>query len=236
MLEIQGQYNTAKVFTDNIEQKAVSQIYNLLNQSFVTGSKIRIMPDVHAGMGSTVGTTLTISDRIAPGLVGVDIGCGMETAILRESEIDLEQLDSAIHQHVPSGIKVRKDTHRLGLDFDLKALRCAKHIDMKRAWLSIGTLGGGNHFIELGKGNEDWNNSAPHGAGRLLSRGTAKESYTLAQYEEAMSGIFSSSISKRTLDEAPFAYKSTDEIIAKIGDTVDILKTIKPIYNFKAGI
>jgi len=367
MMEIQGQYGTAKIFTDNIEQKAVSQIYNLLNQGFVLGSKIRIMPDVHAGMGSTVGTTLTISDKIAPNLVGVDIGCGMETAILRDAEIDLHQLDEAIHQHIPSGLRVRKDTHRLGIDFDLRALRCAKQIDIKRASLSIGTLGGGNHFIELGKdedgllylvihsgsrnlgkqmadfyqdaankymgrvgrgsekflaylegdllgdylhdmnivqqyaelnrkvmvkelekrvkfkvkeqfttvhnyidlgamilrkgaisakegervvipmnmrdgsilcigkGNEDWNCSAPHCAGRLISRGTAKESYTLAQYEKAMEGIFSTSVSKRTIDEAPFAYKPMDEIIANIGATVDIAKTIKPLYNFKAG-
>ncbi|MCL2386639.1 MAG: RtcB family protein [Defluviitaleaceae bacterium] len=367
MLEIQGQYSTAKIFTDNVEQKAISQIYNLLNQGFVSGSKIRIMPDVHAGMGSTVGTTITISNQIAPNLVGVDIGCGIETAVLRDEDVDLQQLDMAIHQYIPSGLRIRKDTHRLGVGFDLKALRCAKHIDIKRALFSIGTLGGGNHFIELGrddtgllylvvhsgsrnlgkqmadfyldaankyigrvgrgsekfmaylegellddylhdmnivqkyaelnrnviikelekrvkfkiseqfttihnyididtmilrkgaisaqkgerviipmnmrdgsiicigKGNEDWNCSAPHGAGRLLSRGTAKESYTLAQYEEAMEGIFSSSVNKRTLDEAPFAYKPMDEIIARIGETVDIIKTVKPVYNFKAG-
>jgi len=91
-------------------------------------------------------------------------------------------------------------------------------------------------IICVGKGNEDWNCSAPHGAGRLMSRGIAKESYTLAQYEETMEGIFSSSVSKRTLDEAPFAYKPMDEIIANIGDTVDIIKTVKPVYNFKAGL
>jgi len=368
MLEVQGQYSTAKIFTDNIEQKAISQIYNLLNQEFASGSKIRIMPDVHAGMGSTVGTTLTMQGKIAPGLVGVDIGCGIETALLKDDEIDLHQLDRAIHQHIPSGLRIRKETHRLGADFDLKALRCVKYIDIKRALFSIGTLGGGNHFIELGKdedgllylvvhsgsrnlgkqmadfyqdaankyigrvgrgsekfmaylegellgdylhdmnivqqyadlnrrtivkelekrvnfkidkqfttvhnyidldtmilrkgaisakqgehvvipmnmrdgsvvcigkGNEDWNCSAPHGAGRLLSRGITKESYTLTQYEEAMEGIYSSSISKRTIDEAPFAYKPMDEIISKIGDTVDIVRTIKPLYNFKAGM
>jgi len=173
MLEIQGQYNTAKIFTDNVEQKAISQIYNLLNQSFVQNCKIRIMPDVHAGMGSTVGTTLTITDKIAPNLVGVDIGCGMETAVLRDDELDLQLLDESIHQHIPSGLRVRKDTHRLGMDFDFKALRCAKYIDAKRAALSIGTLGGGNHFIELGKDEDGLLYLVVHSGSRNLGKQVA---------------------------------------------------------------
>ena len=369
MLEIRGQYNTAKIFTDNIEQSAVSQLYNLLNQEFAQGSSIRIMPDVHAGAGCTVGTAMTVGGKVAPSLVGMDIGCGMETVALRDAEIDLARLDDAVRRYIPSGLKTRKDTHRMAAHLDLGALRIYKHIDAKRALFSAGTLGSGNHFIELGKdedgklyivvhsgsrnlgkqtaeyyqnaaikqlgkvgrgsekfmpylegsllgdylhdmrlvqqyadlnrktivkelekhvkfkideqfatvhnyieldaepmmlrkgaisakkgerviipmnmrdgsiicvgkGNEDWNCSAPHGAGRLLSRGEAKELHTLDEYKEAMQGVYSTSVSAHTIDEAPFAYKPMEEIIAAIGDTVDVVKTIRPLYNFKAG-
>ena len=398
MLELKGKYNTAKVFTDTAEKSAVSQIENLLDQEFVTGSKIRIMPDVHAGMGCTIGTTMTITDKIVPNLVGVDIGCGMETVLLKDEHVELQQLDKTIHRSIPSGFSTRKQAHHFNDEINLTALHCAKHIDLSRARLSIGTLGGGNHFIELGrddenqlylvvhsgsrhlgkqtaeyyqnaaaknlkdkskefqalidelknqnretdiqvelnkllnklnlrkvdkslafcegalfddylhdmdivqqyadwnrraivreivkemkfkaedqfttvhnyidlnsmilrkgaisaqkdervlipmnmrdgslicigKGNEDWNYSAPHGAGRIMSRTAAKSSLTLTQFEKTMAGIYSSTINKSTLDEAPFAYKPMEEIIANIGDTVEIVKTIKPLYNFKA--
>jgi len=399
MTELKGIHNTAKVFTDNIEPTAVQQITHLLDQAFVIGSKIRIMPDVHAGMGCPIGTTMTITDKIVPNLVGVDIGCGMETAALKDKHIELSQLDKAIHQHIPAGFSIRQDQHHMADEIDLTALRCAKHVDLRRAYLSIGTLGGGNHFIELGKdergvlhlvvhsgsrnlgkqvaeyyqnaaadivtsnakaarkaandliaefksqgreskieealmqqapqkidrvlahlegplfddylhdmaivqeyavlnrmamikelkkrlnlkiseqfttthnyvdlktmilrkgaisakkdekvlipmnmrdgslicigkGNDEWNQSAPHGAGRLMSRTAAKGSFTLNQFKSAMEGIYSSTVNSSTLDEAPFAYKPMEEIIANIGDTVDIVKTIKPIYNFKAA-
>jgi RNA-splicing ligase RtcB len=367
MIKLQGKYSTAKIFTDTAEQSAITQIEHLLNQEFVSGSKIRIMPDVHAGMGCTIGTTMTITDKIVPNLVGVDIGCGMETVLLKEKRVDLVQLDKAIHQNIPSGFDIRSTPHHFNDEIDLTALRCAKHVDLNRAVLSIGTLGGGNHFIELGqdddgqlylivhsgsrnlgkqvcdhyqnaaadklgrkgkgadralaylegspfddylhdmaivqhyadlnrkaivnvlekrvklkiieqfttvhnyidldtmilrkgaisaqngervlipmnmrdgslicigKGNEDWNCSAPHGAGRIMSRSAAKESITLTQYEKAMKGIYSSTVSRKTIDEAPFAYKPMEEIIANIGDTAEIVKTIKPSYNFKAA-
>jgi len=367
MIELKGKYNTAKVFTDTAEQSAVTQIEHLLDQEFVAGSKIRVMPDAHMGMGCTIGATMTITDKIVPNLVGVDIGCGMETALLRDKRIELAQLDKAIHQYIPAGFSVRKIKHHFVDEIDLHALRCAKHVDLNRAVLSIGTLGGGNHFIELGKndsgqlylvihsgsrnlgkqvcehyqnaaadtlgrkgkgadrvlaylegtlfddylhdmgiiqryadlnrkaiirelekrvkfkiieqfttvhnyidldlmilrkgaisaqkgervlipmnmrdgslvcmgkGNEDWNYSAPHGAGRIMSRNVAKRSITLTQYEKSMKGIYSSTVNKSTIDEAPSAYKPMDEIIANIGDTADIVETIKPIYNFKAA-
>ena len=367
MIELKGKYNTAKVFTDTAEQSAIVQIQHLLEQEFVTGSKIRVMPDAHAGMGCTIGTTMTIKDKIVPNLVGVDIGCGMETVLLKDKRVELQQLDKAIHQYIPSGFNIRKDPHHYNDDIDLNTLRCARHVDLKRARLSIGTLGGGNHFIELdhddngqlylvvhsgsrnlgkqvceyyqnaaadslgrtgkgadrvlayaagslfddylhdmaiiqryadinrkamvkelekrvklkiieqfmtihnyidldmmilrkgaisaqkgervlipmnmrdgsliciGKGNGDWNFSAPHGAGRIMSRSAAKKSITLNQFEKAMKGIYSSTINKSTLDEAPFAYKPMDEIVSNIGDTADIIKTIKPLYNFKAA-
>ena len=361
MIELQGKYNSAKVFTNTAEQSAVTQIEHLLDQAFIAGSKIRVMPDVHAGMGCTIGATMTITDKIVPNLVGVDIGCGMETVLLKDKRLELEQLDKTIHQYIPAGFNIRSSPHRFVDEIELESLRCAKRVDLRRAALSLGTLGGGNHFIELdkdengqlylvvhtgsrnigkqvcdyyqgvaadqlnrtgkgadrvlaylegsgfedylydmgiiqryadlnrkaivselekrmkfkieeqfttihnyidldsmilrkgaisaqegeralipmnmrdgsliciGKGNADWNFSAPHGAGRLMSRSAAKKEFTLSQYEKAMQGIYSSTVNRTTLDEAPFAYKPMEEIIANIGGTAEIVKSIKPI-------
>jgi RNA-splicing ligase RtcB len=365
MIELRGKYNTAKLFTLTGEESAIRQIEHLLNQEFIKGSKIRIMPDAHAGAGCTIGTTMTITDKIVPNLVGVDIGCGIETVLLGEDDLDLKALDQAIHRNIPSGFKVRRAAHPMNSEIDLGALRYAPHTDLVRGSLSIGTLGGGNHFIELGRdeegrlylsvhsgsrnigkqvcdhyqkvaadkmgkkktaerelaylegelfydylhdmeimqryadinrramvaelerslsftiedqfstvhnyidldsmilrkgaisaglgermlipmnmrdgslictgrGNEDWNFSAPHGAGRIMSRSAAKKNISLPEFEKSMEGIYSSTVNKSTIDEAPFAYKPMDEIIRGIGDTCDIVTTIKPLYNFKA--
>jgi len=367
MIELTGKHNTAKVFTNTAEQGTITQIEHLLNQEFTADSKIRVMPDAHVGMGCTIGTTMTIKDKIVPNLVGVDIGCGMETVLLKDKRIELAQLDKAIQNYIPAGFSIRNNPHHYVDDIDLNVLRCARRVDLKRARHSIGTLGGGNHFIELGKnqneqlylvvhsgsrnlgkqvcelyqnaaadslgrkgkgadrvlayltgelfddylfdmaivqqyanlnrkaivkelekrvkfkvieqfttvhnyidldmmilrkgaisakkgekvlvpmnmrdgslicigkGNEDWNYSAPHGAGRIMSRTVAKQSITLSQYEKSMKGIYSSTVNRSTLDEAPFAYKPMEEIIANIGDTAEIVDTIKPLYNFKAA-
>ena len=395
MIELQGKHNTAKVFTDNVESQAVAQIINLLNQEFVAGSQIRIMPDTHAGAGCTIGTTMTIADKIVPNLVGVDIGCGMETVILENDHVELQRLDKIIHEKVPAGFEIRKEAHSFMGEISLEKLRCVKHVNLERARLSMGTLGGGNHFVELdrdddghlylvvhsgsrnlgkqvaeyyqnaaardlndkskevatmiaelkrqgreteiesevkklgvrkvdknlayvegalfddylhdmgivqqyaelnrramvreivkamkfkvadsfttthnyidldtmilrkgaisakagerilipinmrdgslictGKGNPDWNYSAPHGAGRLMSRSTAKASITLTQFEQSMEGIYSSTVNRSTIDESPFAYKPMEEIIDNIGDTAEIVSVIKPLYNFKAA-
>jgi len=369
MFELSGAYNTAKIFTkrEYADPSAVAQIEHLLNQPFIAGSKIRIMPDVHAGMGCTIGTTMTITDKVVPNLVGVDIGCGMETALLKDKRVELSQLDKVIHQFIPAGFHIRKEEHHYADKVDLTALRCAKHVDMRRGRLSVGTLGGGNHFIELGadedgqlylvvhsgsrnigkqvcdwyqkmaadnlgrkgkgmdrvlaylegppmedylydmeimqhyadinrkaiihelekraklkitdqfttthnyidtkkrilrkgavssekgerllvpmnmrdgsllcigKGNPDWNFSAPHGAGRIMSRTEAKNSLTVNQFKEAMKGVYSSTINQSTLDEAPFAYQAMERIVENIGDTADISKVIKPLYNFKSA-
>ncbi len=152
--EITGKYNTAKVFTNVIENEAVEQIKTLCNQEFITGSKIRIMPDVHSGAGCTIGTTMTITDKVIPNLVGVDIGCGMETVMITDKEIDLEKLDKLIYEKIPSGHNIRKIPHELINEIDLNQLRCTGHVKMDRAIRSIGTLGGGNHFIEAGKDEE----------------------------------------------------------------------------------
>lgn len=392
MIEIKGKYNTAKVFTDNLEDKAAGQILELCNQEFVKDSRIRIMPDTHAGAGCTIGTTMTIKDKIVPNLVGVDIGCGMFVSILGKTEINFKRLDEVIRSCVPSGFDVRANPHEYNTFVDINDLRCKEHVDLKRASLSIGTLGGGNHFIEMnkdedenlylvihsgsrhlgkqiaeyyqdratkeivkksndeiiavlksqgreqyiqseiekervksndslaylkgqtfedyihdmriaqvfaefnrkaiaeviirkmnfnvidsfttihnyidmdemilrkgaisakkgerviipvnmrdgsiiamGKGNDDWNQSAPHGAGRLMSRKKAKLNLSLEEFKKSMDGIFTTSVSADTLDEAPSAYKPIEEIIANIQDAVEINRIIKPIYNFKAS-
>ena len=366
MIEIRGKYNTAKVFIDELESQAAAQIKELCNQEFVKGSIIRIMPDAHAGVGCTIGTTMTITDKVVPNLVGVDIGCGVETIKLRQKEIDLDRLDEIIHTSVPSGFSVRKKPHEYVKYTGLDSLLCKKHVDYERAKLSIGTLGGGNHFIEvnkdsrgslylvvhsgsrhlgkqvaeyyqklayrelqktgsvkisrqlaylqgesfrnylhdmritqqyavynrkaivdeiikkmklaaeehfttihnyidldgmilrkgaisarkgekvliplnmrdgslicIGKGNKDWNYSAPHGAGRLMSRRQAKKTISLQEYKETMAGIYSSTVTRSTLDECALAYKPMADIIDNIRDTVDIVDIVKPLYNFK---
>lgn len=365
MLEFNGRYNTAKVFTGEVDEASTAQIIELCNQEFTRDSRIRMMPDVHAGMGCTVGTTMTIKDKIVPNLVGVDIGCGMETVLLRETHIEFHKLDKLIYNRIPSGFAIRSKPHRYMEELDLTQLYCYKNVKVRRAELSLGTLGGGNHFIEvdkdednrlylvvhsgsrhlgfevaryyqeqgykqckhlgipkalsyvsgelfdqyihdmriiqrfavlnrkamideilkgiklhaednfttihnyidteamilrkgavsakdgerllipinmrdgslicIGKGNEDWNFSAPHGAGRLMSRTQAKQSFTLSEFKKQMEGIYTTSVNKKTLDECPMAYKPMEDIMKNINETVEVEKIIRPIYNFKAG-
>ncbi|NLL88585.1 MAG: RtcB family protein [Firmicutes bacterium] len=365
MLELRGKYNSAKVFTKNIDPEAVNQIIELCSQEFVRGSKIRIMPDAHAGAGCVIGTTMTITDRVVPNLVGVDIGCGMYTLKLGKIRLDLEKLDQVINRQIPHGFDIRKKRHALASKIDLGKLRCKDFMDLNRGYLSIGTLGGGNHFIEVnrdaegglylvihsgsrniglqvaeyyqrlayqklkgkakipkplaylegrdfqdylhdieimqqyarlnrqamaevilkamelepvdtfttihnyidtknmilrkgaisaqkgekmlipinmrdgsviavGKGNPDWNYSAPHGAGRVLSRRQAMAQLDIEEFREEMKGVYTTSVGRATLDEAPMAYKPMDEILENIQDAVEVVEIIKPVYNFKA--
>ena len=367
MIEIKGDHGSALVFTDDLENTARGLLQAYCDQPHSAENKIRIMPDVHAGAGCTIGTTMTISDKVVPNIVGVDIGCGMNIVKLKDKRIDLPKLDSFIRKNIPYGFDVRTRPHRGHGRIDLNELRCAGKIDLRKAKESLGTLGGGNHFIEIdregedlyliihtgsrnpglkvaqyyqqvaydslgeknrteipyemayltgqdmedylhdmeimqrfaeinrqiireeildgmklkedggfetihnyidmdsmilrkgavsakmgekllipmnmrdgclvctGLGNEDWNHSAPHGAGRVMSRKEAKDSITLSSVKEEMKGIFTTSLDKDTLDEAPGVYKPMDEIISHIADTVTVDKVIKPIYNFKAG-
>lgn len=399
MFEIKGKVNTALCYAKVVEQDAIEQIKRMCDYEFTEGSKIRIMPDVHAGKGCTIGTTMTITDKAVPNIVGVDIGCGMYTVNLGKGDIDFEKLDEAAH-FVPSGFNIWEGRQER---FDLEALRCYRSLKNTK-WLerSLGTLGGGNHFIEVdmaqdgtkylvihtgsrnlgkqvadiyqrlaidlnkgketyfqereeiirtlkeqgrkkeiqealkaiawaqreasmpedlcylygsffedymhdvaicqqfatrnrekiaevlltrtgmqgsdgfhtvhnyidmqekilrkgaiaahagervlipinmrdgsvlavGKGNPDWNYSAPHGAGRVMSRTTAKNSLNLDEYKEAMKGVYTTSVNEATLDEAPMAYKSLEDIIDVIKETVDVIDIMKPIYNFKAN-
>lgn len=150
MIEIKGKYNEAKIFTDHVEETAMGQIIELCNQEFTKGSKIRIMPDVHAGAGSTIGTTMTIHDKVVPNLVGVDIGCGVDIAFIKvdKDDINYDQLDEVIRKHVPSGFSIRNKPHMYSKLIDLKSIR-APLSKIQRIENSLGTLGGGNHFIEL---------------------------------------------------------------------------------------
>ena len=146
MIEVNGQFNSAKIYTDVVDEASISQVIALCNQEFTAGSRIRLMPDIHAGAGCTIGTTMTITDKVTPNLVGVDIGCGMETVRLREKRLELQKLDQLIYEKIPS--------HRYLEQINLGELFCAKHVDLLRAEKSIGTLGGGNHFIEVDRDGE----------------------------------------------------------------------------------
>ena len=154
MITIQGTHNTALCYTSQLEETAAAQIKVVCDQEAFSDCKIRIMPDVHAGKGCTIGTTMTITDKIVPGMVGVDIGCGMETVRLGASELDFDRLDKSIRKNIPSGFEVRNRPHKLADEIDLNELRCIRHVNLHRAVHSIGTLGGGNHFIEVAKGND----------------------------------------------------------------------------------
>lgn len=405
MIELNGKNGQALVYTDLIEETAIGQIIQMLNHPITEHTEVRIMPDVHAGKGATIGTTIQLSDdkslwKVSPNITGVDLGCGMMSYRLYDKHLDLPKIDDAISKHVPSGHSVHQkapspnEIERLleGLTFDLKK---PQHI-----LNSLGTLGGGNHFIEVaqddegyywltvhsgsrnlgvqvathhqnkairllndgqdgrkalidrlkrdglahlieqelqkqkqaddpyanrpdlaylsdsdlddylsdvkiaqtfahlnrkamldnivkhaglsidpsqtfdsvhnyidvekgiirkgatdaseglrliiplnmrdgslicvGKGNTDWNFSAPHGAGRILSRSQAKKELSIDQYVAQMENVYTTSVGAETLDEAPNAYKPMDAIIDNIGDTVDILHHIKPVYNYKA--
>lgn len=370
--EIQGVYTSAIIFTEDIEQSAVAQIQHLCDSEVVAGSKIRIMPDVHPGKIATIGTTMTILDKVIPNMTGADIGCGMTCVTIKKTHFEGKKLDRVIRERIPSGMAVRTKLHRYCLEMELKDLHCFRHINEEKAWFSLGTLGGGNHFIELdqdeeknlyliihsgsrhlgaevctyyqnlaykqakkkgisiaqpvaylegeamedylydlrivqefaslnracmvdeivkgmgfkvldqletihnyidlnepsqqvrgilrkgavsakkgerliipinmkegvllctGKGNEDWNCSAPHGAGRRYSREEVKKKFTVSAFQKQMTGIYCSCISANTLDEAPFAYRTREEIQKEIEDTVTIEKILQPIYNFKA--
>ena len=401
MFEIKGKVNTAICYATVVEEEAIEQVRRMCDYPFTEGAKIRIMPDVHAGKGCTIGTTMTVVDKAVPNVVGVDIGCGMYTVNLGKAGIDLEKLDAAAHC-IPSGRNVWEGRQER---FDLTGLRCYRELkEMKWLERSLGTLGGGNHFIEIdraadgtnylvihsgsrnlgkqvaelyqqlainlsrgygdyleqrdeiirtykeqgrkseiqkalkelhwqvyesetpvpedlcclsgnyledylhdveicqafarrnrekmaeillertgicggeafhtihnyidtderilrkgaiaahagekvlipinmrdgsvlaiGKGNPEWNYSAPHGAGRVMSRSKAKNTLSMEEYREEMKGVYTTSVNEQTLDEAPMAYKSLEDIIDVIKDSVDVIDVMKPIYNFKAS-
>jgi tRNA-splicing ligase RtcB (3'-phosphate/5'-hydroxy nucleic acid ligase) len=401
MLEIKGKVNTAVCYAKVVEEGAIEQIRRMCDYELTEGSKIRIMPDVHSGKGCTIGTTMTVKDKVCPNIVGVDIGCGMYTVKLHDTNLDFERIDEACH-FIPSGMNVWEGRMER---FNLLDLRCYRSLrDTRRLERSLGTLGGGNHFIEIdrapdgtnylvihsgsrnlgkqvaeiyqnlavdlhrgkeehfrtreeiirsykaegrrseiqnalvelekqyiakeldapedlcwlygtflddylhdvdicqrfarrsrermaeiildrtglvgtdafhtihnyidtnemilrkgaiaahkgekvlipinmrdgsviavGRGNPEWNYSAPHGAGRIMSRTMAKSSLSMEEYEASMKGVYTTSVNEGTLDESPMAYKSLDDIIDMVAESVDIIDIVKPVYNFKAA-
>lgn len=396
MIEITGKYTNAKIYTNTPQEVAIGQIKELVNQSFMDGTKVRIMPDYHAGKGCVIGTTIQLNNRVVPNLVGVDVGCGVLVSEIGAGALDFNELDRAIRRFVPSGNEIHEDARaRHELELFENENFIARGLQNDYTNRSLGTLGGGNHFIELakddagvhyllihtgsryvgakvanwhqkrafeslqredltgkidalkevgqyqeiqkmiqaykqenpvvpkdlaylegdlfndyindmklaqrfahenrqqiaqtiaekmkwefaeqfdsvhnyidtdamilrkgavraakdeklvipmnmrdgsliciGKGNADWNESAPHGAGRIYSRTAAMKKLSMADFKETMQGIWTTSVSEETLDEAPMAYKPMQEIVEQIGETVTIEKHITPVYNFKAS-
>lgn len=396
MIHVKGKFTDAKIYANTSLQSAIEQIEELTNQAFMAGTKVRIMPDYHAGKGCVIGTTIQLNNRVVPNLVGVDVGCGVFVAEIVAKDIDFAKLDATIRAYVPSGQEIHKEVSSAR---DYAEFASANFIvnGLKDEYtnLSLGTLGGGNHFIELakddegthyllihtgsryvgarvanwhqkrafetlrqdnlkekiavlknqgrtqeiqamiavykqenpvvpkelaylegelfddyihdmkiaqhfarmnrwtiaqtiakymdwsytesfdtihnyietetmtlrkgavranqgeklvvplnmrdgsliciGKGNPEWNYSAPHGAGRTYSRRAAKQALNMDEFKETMQGIWTTSVSEETLDEAPMAYKPMNEITSVIEETVDIVKVIRPVYNFKAS-
>jgi RNA-splicing ligase RtcB len=178
MIEITGKYNTAKVFTNSLDDKSREQIERLCNQSFAAESAIRLMPDVHAGVGCTIGTTMTIKDKIVPNLVGVDIGCGMETLVIASDntaskDFDPIRLDEVIHSEIQGGKETRDNAHEFVNKISLNEIRCPA-IQHDRARKSLGTLGGGNHFIEVNRDDENNLYIVIHSGSRHLGKEIAE--------------------------------------------------------------
>ncbi len=376
LIPIKGKYSDAMIMcigdetAGNVDQYAIAQIKMITDIEAVKGSRIRVMPDVHPGKVGPIGLTMTVTDAVIPALIGIDIGCGMNMVKIGKIRKDFQKLDTVIRDNVPVGFKIRSTAHNVASEFDLGRLTCYKRIRDDKAMLSLGTLGGGNHFIELdkdddgegylivhsgsrhlgkevaeyymdkghkylmeygkenvpyeltyltdellsdylhdlqivqeyaelnrriiireickgmkwkvtdekscihnfidqtdgaamlrkgaisakeneeviipinmrdgvilgtGKGNADWNCSAPHGAGRISSRETVAASHTVSEFKASMKGIYTSCISKETLDEAPFAYRDLNYIRKAVEDTVEITKILKPVYNYKSN-
>jgi RNA-splicing ligase RtcB len=366
MKTVKGIYAEARIFTEDVEGYAEAQVKMICDNEVARGSRICLMPDIHPGKVGPIGLAMTVTDKVIPQLLGVDIGCGMTCVELNKEHAEFQKLDRVIRENVPSGFAIRREQHHLAEGFPYGELRCARHIHRQKAERSLGTLGGGNHFIELdrgtdgklylvvhtgsrhlgeevaeyytklasaslkrrgleipyymsylegeekegyledvqiiqdyaeanrqiivreilkgmkwkaadqfsvahnyldasgilrkgaiaagkgdrviipanmrdgiilgiGLGNADWNNSAPHGSGRRLKREDVKERYTVSDFKKEMDGIYSSCVGADTLDEAPFAYRSIEEIAGQIRDTVRITEILKPVYNYKAG-
>lgn len=216
MIELQGKYNTAKVFTDNADQKTIGQIIELCNQEFTKDSKIRIMPDCHFGAGSTIGTTMTILDKVVPNLVGVDVGCGVSYTEIKidKDTISFDELDSKIRNFVPSGQSVHESNkkHDFSKQINFDAIRAP--FDISRAQNAMGTLGGGNHFIELNQINENTVALVIHSGSRNLGAQVAKHYQNVAY------------------DELTNTYAEKDAIIQKLkreGRTKEIQAELKKI-------
>ena len=175
MKTMNGIYASAKIFTTNnettaIDDYAIHQLQMLCDNPVTEGSHIRIMPDVHPGKVGTIGLTMTIGTRIMPNLIGIDIGCGMTIAEIKDKKVEFQKLDKVIRENIPSGYAIRKKIHRYAEEFDFERLYCYKHIRLEKALHSLGTLGGGNHFIELDKDEDGHIYIVIHSGSRHLGK------------------------------------------------------------------
>lgn len=382
MYEIIGKYNRAKIYATTVDSASYAQVLKMCNSEKLKSSNIAMMPDMHAAAGCTVGTSLTFDTYVNPAFVGGDIGCGMQVYKLADETVDFVKLDECIRERIPSGAKIHERSVSDVRSVDIKSLHCFDYIRHETVLKSFGTLGGGNHFIEMsrgtdgslyliihsgsrrlgrdvaqyhqvqaffeqhgintdearkrkirvsdikssthpsecflsgenldrylwdmnvavdyarksrvnmaqviistlglsvvdefatihnyiddkarilrkgavsaqngerllipinmrdgsllctGKGNEEWNFTAPHGSGRIMKRSEAKESFSLDEYRREMEGIFTTSVSESTLDESPMAYRRIDEILDAIDPTAEVVDILSPVYNFKAS-
>lgn len=154
MKTVKGIYAEAKIFTDDVEEYAQAQVKMICDNQVAEGSKIRLMPDIHPGRVGPIGLSMTVTDKVIPQLLGVDIGCGMTCVKLNKNTAEFQKLDRVIRENVPSGFAIRKEPHHMAEGFSCEQLHCVRHINRQRAERSLGTLGGGNHFIELDRGED----------------------------------------------------------------------------------
>lgn len=272
-IKIKGKVNTAICYARVVEEEAIEQIRRMCDYPMTEGSRIRIMPDVHAGKGCTIGTTMTIRDKAVPNVVGVDIGCGMYTVNLGRAELDFAKIDEAqmpedlcyltgkyleayLHDVEICQQFARRNREKMaeillertGLTGTDAFHTIHNYIDTNEMILRKGAIAAhkgervlipinmrDGSILAVGKGNPEWNDSAPHGAGRLMSRKKAKETLALEEYRKSMEGIYTTSVNEYTLDEAPMAYKSLDDILDIVRASVDVVEVLRPVYNFKAS-
>ena len=194
LIPVKGIYTEAHImcnqeFEDsNVDQYALAQVQMICDNKASEGSVIRVMPDIHPGKVGPIGLTMTVGERILPSLVGIDIGCGMLAVKLGKIRGDFQKLDTVIRDNVPVGFKIRSSVHRAA-DFDLEWLRCYKHIRSDKALLSIGTLGGGNHFIELDQDENKEVYMIIHSGSRHLGKEVAEYYISAGQKSLKKQGI-----------------------------------------------
>jgi len=174
MKTVNGKYASAIVFTDNVEDYALAQVQMICDNEAAAGSTIRVMPDVHPGKVGPIGLTMSITDAVLLSLVGVDIGCGVSVMKLKTKRVEYQKLDTVIREQIPSGFQIRKKPHRFSEDFPLEGLRCCRHINRDKVMRSLGTLGGGNHFIEIDQGEDKSLYAVIHSGSRSLGKAVAE--------------------------------------------------------------
>lgn len=187
MIELIGKHNRATVYCDeaHLDKETKKQICALLRETAYADSRIRVMPDTHAGRGCVIGLTMTLSGRVSPSLVGVDMGCGMEVVALEARDLDLPRLDALIRDRIPAGRQIHDTPTLRGRDFPIESLLCARALDTDRIRRSMGTLGGGNHFIEVDRGEDGALYLVIHSGSRSLGAAVTNF-YRDTAYEEAI--------------------------------------------------